>query len=256
MERYKEISDLLLDLATTLAACGSHTSRIVRNVNRAADCFGCSTDITIFQKNIMMTLRDNRDGGIKLTAVKKIAPHPIDFRIVSSVSSLTWYAYDNRISLEEFRRKYNEIISRKRYSPLLVTLLVALANACFCRIFTGDLVAMGLVFLGTLAGFSARMYFSKGKTNPLVVFIISSFVSSFIVALCAKLGAPTATPQIAVGSSILFLIPGVPLMNGVIDVLEGHVLGGVSRLITATIFIICITIGLSMTLLLLGINNL
>ena len=256
MERYKEISDLLLDLATTLMACGSHTSRIVRNVNRAADCFGCSTDITIFQKNITMTLRDNRDGGIRLTAVKKITPHPIDFRIISSISSLTWYAYDNLISLEEFRRRYHEIVTRPRYPAPLVTLLVALANACFCRIFTGDLTAMGLVFAGTWAGFSVRTYLGRGKTNPLVIFIISSFLSSFIVAAAGRLGAPTDTAQIAIGSSVLFLIPGVPLMNGVIDVLEGHVLAGVSRLITATIFIVCITIGLSMTLLLLGINGL
>ena len=45
-------------------------------------------------------------------------------------------------------------------------------------------------------------------------------------------------------------------MNGVIDVLEGHVLAGVSRLITATVSIVCITIGLSISLLLLGISEL
>lgn len=257
MERYKEISDLLLDIANTMTACGSHTSRIVRNVNRAADCFGCSADLTIFQKNITMTLRDNHSSDIKLTAVQKIKPRPIDFRIVSSLSSLTWYAFDNRISIEEFREKYDRIVSRPRYPVWLVTLLVSLANACFCRIFTGDLAAMGIVFLGTMAGYSTRIYLQKGKTNHLVVFIASAFVASFLVALCTRLGVPpTDTPQIAIGSSVLFLIPGVPLMNGVIDVLEGHVLGGISRLITAVIFILCITIGLSMTLLLLGIDSL
>lgn len=256
VERYKEISDLLLELATTLTACGSHTSRIVRNVNRAAQCFGCSTDITLFQKNITMTLRDNRDGEIRLTAVKKITPRPIDFRIVSSISSLTWYAYDNLISIEEFRRRFDEIVHRPRYSTLPVTLLVGAANACFCRIFTGDLLAMLLVLVGTLVGFSARSYLTRQRTNALVVFIICAFLSSFVVGAAVQLGVPTQTAHIAIGSSVLFLIPGVPLMNGVIDVLEGHVLAGVSRLITATVSIVCITIGLSISLLLLGISEL
>jgi uncharacterized membrane protein YjjP (DUF1212 family) len=64
------------------------------------------------------------------------------------------------------------------------------------------------------------------------------------------------TPDIALGTSVLYLVPGVPLINGVIDVIEGHVLAGVSRLINAALLIICLSIGLSLTLLLLGVNAL
>ena len=87
-------------------------------------------------------------------------------------------------------------------------------------------------------------------------FIISAFLSSFVVGAAVQLGVPTQTAHVAIGSSVLFLSPGVPLMNGVIDVLEGHVLAGISRLITATVSIVCITIGLSISLLLLGISEL
>ncbi|MFR6381589.1 MAG: threonine/serine exporter family protein [Odoribacter splanchnicus] len=45
---------------------------------------------------------------------------------------------------------------------------------------------------------------------------------------------------------------GVPLINSILDILEGHVLVGLSRTINATILIICIALGLSMTLLILG----
>ena len=50
-------------------------------------------------------------------------------------------------------------------------------------------------------------------------------------------------------TSVLFLVPGVPLINGVIDIVEGHILIGCSRLINALLLIICIAIGLSATLL-------
>ena len=49
---------------------------------------------------------------------------------------------------------------------------------------------------------------------------------------------------------MLYLVPGVPLINGVIDVVEGHVLTGFARLTEAALLIVNIAIGLSFTLLL------
>ncbi|WP_296004102.1 threonine/serine exporter family protein, partial [uncultured Alistipes sp.] len=54
---------------------------------------------------------------------------------------------------------------------------------------------------------------------------------------------------IALATSPLFLVPGVPLINGVIDIMEGHVLMGGSRLVNALLQIVCIAVGLSATLL-------
>ena len=58
------------------------------------------------------------------------------------------------------------------------------------------------------------------------------------------------TAETAIATSVLFLVPGVPLLNGVIDILEGHVLTGSSRLIQALLLVLCIAVGLSCTLML------
>ena len=57
-------------------------------------------------------------------------------------------------------------------------------------------------------------------------------------------------------SSVLYLIPGVPLINSIIDILGGHVLIGMARAVNAAILIICIALGLSVTLLILGLDTL
>ena len=49
--------------------------------------------------------------------------------------------------------------------------------------------------------------------------------------------------------ALLYLVPGVPLINGVIDVVEGYVLTGFARLTEASLLIVSIAIGLSFTLL-------
>jgi len=55
-------------------------------------------------------------------------------------------------------------------------------------------------------------------------------------------------PDVAVGSSILFLIPGVWLINSVFDILNENMLVGISRGLNTGLLIICIAIGLFLTL--------
>ena len=250
----KELSKFLSDYSTSLMAVGVHTSRIVRNTSRIAESFGYFVDMTIFQKTIIMTLRD-KDNSHSYSTVNKIKPMALNFELNARLSTLSWEAYDEHLSMDELKARYKEIISNPRMSKWMVLFLVACANASFSRLFTGDIQAMGIVFVATLAGFFIRQKLTEMHLNHLFVFIVSAFTASMIgcTAVLYNIGN---TPDIALGTSVLYLVPGVPLINGVIDVIEGHVLAGVSRLINAALLIICLSIGLSLTLLLLGVNAL
>lgn len=96
-----------------------------------------------------------------------------------------------------------------------------------------------------------RIAESFGYGVDMLIFIVCSFVASLVAALGVYSDWGT-TQDVALGTSVLFLIPGVPLINSILDILEGHVLIGFSRAINAAILIICIALGLSMTLLILG----
>ena len=247
-KKIQELSNFLLDYATTLMAVGSHTSRIVKNVTRIAESFGFGVDMTIFQRNITMTVKHSEDYSIRRTYVRRIPAMALNFRTISDLSALSWEAYDHHPGLHELQLRFNTIVNTPRMSRWMVLLLVACANAAFCRLFGGDPIAMGLVWIATLAGFFIRQELTKLQLNHMVIFIICSFIASLTAALGVFCNLGT-TQDIALGTSVLFLIPGVPLINSILDILEGHVLVGLSRTINATILIICIALGLSMTLL-------
>lgn len=247
----QELSNFLLDFATTLMAVGSHTSRVVRNVARIADTFGYGVDMTVFQRNITMTIKHRDDYSIRRTYVRRIPASALNFRTISDLSSLSWDTYDHRLELPEIQKRYSRIITRPPLSRWLVLVLVAFANAAFCRLFGGDVMAMGLVWTATLTGFFVRQELMRRHVNHMVVFVVCSFIASLVAGLGFRYQLGD-TEDIALGTSVLFLIPGVPLINSIIDILEGHVLVGWSRAINAFILIICIALGLSMTLLILG----
>lgn len=210
--------------------------------------------MTIFQKTIIMTLRD-ADNSHSYSTVNKIKPMGLNFAINSALSTLSWEAYDEHLSLSELQRRYHEIVSKPRESKWLVLILVAFANASFCRLFQGDFISMGIVFVATLAGFFVRTELMGRHWNHLAIFIISSFIASMIGST-GYLMHWGDTPDMALGTSVLYLIPGVPLINAIMDIIDGHVLAGTSRFINACLLIICIAIGLSMTLLITGISTL
>ena len=246
---------LLIDIASALMSSGAHTMRIIQNVSRMAETFGYEMDLSVFQLSIMMTIVSKDDPGRLLTQIRKIKPLHLNFTIVSELSTLSWDTYDKQLPFDEVISNYHKIINQKRMNSWLVLFLVAIANASFCGLFKGDSISMIFVFFATLAGFFVRQEMMKKHINHLVVFTTSAFVASMFAGMGYVLHIGH-TPEIALASSVLFLIPGVPLINSILDILQGHILTGIARLVNATSLIICIAIGLFTSMLILGLEKL
>ncbi len=248
-----EVADLLLDYAAAMMGAGSHTARTVRSVSRMAQSFGYEIFVTIFQKNMTMMVRPQ--GQVEsITLVRSTKHMALNFYVVSELSSLSWHTHDEGLSIGEAKEQFDKIMSAPRMSRWVVLILVACANASFCKLFSGDLISCALVFTSTLVAFFIRQELMMRKMNHPLIFIISAMVTSLIAGLGHVNGWGT-TPDIALATSVLFLIPGVPLINSLMDILEGHVLTGISRFVNATMLIVSISIGFMASLLILGLEK-
>lgn len=239
-----QIADFVAEYATYLLGSGVHTSRVIRNSRRIGKSQGIDIQLSAFQKSIVMTAHDDSTGE-NITRVVGIPALPISFERNSDLSALSWEAVDKQLTLDEVRSRYERLIAKPSIDPIFVLLTVGLANASFCRLFGGDWTAMSIVFTSTLVGFAAKQRMQAHKVNHFIIFILSAFIAS----LCASAALSfDCTAEICLATSPLFLVPGVPLINGIIDILDGHVLIGFSRLVNAMSLIVCIAVGLSMTL--------
>jgi len=243
-ESLLSIGKFIAEYSAHLMGAGVHTSRVVRNSKRLGEAFGLDVKLGVFHKNIILTIID-KETNEACNEVIDIPAHPISFEHNSELSALSWEAVDHHLSLEELKEKYKKIISAPMMHPLFVLILVGFANASFCKLFGGDLISMGIVS-ATLTGLYLKQQMQKKKMNHYIIFIVSAFVAS----LCASTALIfDTTSEIALATSVLYLVPGVPLINGVIDVVEGYVLTGFARLTEASLLIVSIAIGLSFTLL-------
>ena len=105
------------------------------------------------------------------------------------------------------------------------------------------MAAAAVVFVATMCGYYLKQLLIAHKVDIRVVFIICAFISS-VLACADKLFSLGATPDIAIGTSVLYLVPGVPLLNAFSDMLDHHYICFFSRMTDALVLICSLSIGL------------
>lgn len=243
----QEITEFLMGYTIAMLSVGAYTSRVEKCVTRIGKAFDYEVHISIFSKNITISVLNPDDYSIRRTYVRSYKDSMINFNAISNLSALSWHAYDDKITFANLKRHYERIMNKERNAYFNTLILICFANAAFCRLFGGDLASMPIIFCSTFVGVNIRHYLNKLKVDLRVIFVICSFVASFVAYGGCILGL-TKTPDVAIGSSVLFLIPGVYLINSVMDILDGHSLIGLSRVISVVILISCIAVGLYITL--------
>lgn len=242
----RRVSEFLQTFCVVMLAGGAQTLRVERNARRIGMAYGMAVELAMFSRHIMLTVSA---GGESCTAVRSLPAGGPNFTRVQALNALGWRMVNEHLPLEEAWQEMEHILALPSVPPVRLCLLVACANAAFCRLFEGDAVAMLLVFVATLIGFSVRQLLGRVGMNPKIVYLCAAFCAS-LTASCGVVWELGTTPQTALGVSVLFLIPGIPLINAVQDILDGHVLMGIVRAVQAGMLIAAIALGLSLTMLL------
>lgn len=242
IDSLKEICLFLSEYSAWLLGSGATSIRLERNVMRMAESLGCRAELTILPRHIHMTvfLPDHTDSYTYIIATH---PMPISFDINTRLSRLSWSMADDHLTLSDARKRFNEIIKTPCADKHLVLFLASCANAAFCRLFTGDWAAVGVVFMSTFIGFYLKQALTNRKLDVRLVFIICAFISS-VIASSATLFSFGHTPEIAVGTSVLYLVPGIPFLNSFSDMLDGHYICAFGRFMNAVVLTCCLSLGL------------
>lgn len=248
----KDSSLFLADYAAWLCGCGATCIRIEKNVYRMAEAFGIDLNMIIMPSHITLTGSD-RNGNDTFTLVRNV-PHPtISFDRNTQLSKLSWDIADGKCDFGEARSRFETIKQIRPADKWMVLVLASLANASFCRLFGGDFVSMLVVFVSTICGYRIKQMMLDDRMDVRFAFVCSSFFSAVLSAGCHLFGWG-GTPEIALGSSVLYLVPGIPYINSVSDMLDGHYLCAFSRLMNGVVLTACLTLGLICGLLILNIE--
>lgn len=251
-EESRRLGNILLQAGVALIKSGAGTNRVITNISRIAGAYGYEANIDMGTRNISISLHQENQENI-FSGSRSVSTLPgANFKVIAAISQLSWDVTEKKISLEESVAEINKAIELPHYSRAMVLLVTALAGSAFCYTFGGNSFEMGITFLATLAGLFFKQELVIKKFNPFMITYGSAVLAAVVIGIFWKMGVATKLEH-AFATCILFLIPGVLLINSILDLMDGYILNGIDRGVNALMHAFAIAAGLATVLYIFGV---
>lgn len=264
--------DLLMRTGEVLVASGADTSRILRNLHRTAAFLGLPEENLHIHVTYNMLQVNLSDEEHSLSKFQRCDKHGINMAAISAVSKLSWRAIKEDYSLDQYEAELERIRRKPRnYTVNQVAVGAGFACGGFCIQFGCDWTAFFYASIAAIIGFRLRAWLNEQGSNGYVNIGISAFVSTILAWLSAFLSVSPAvqsalpewlaailhsdTPWHPLMACALFIVPGVPLINFVSDMIENHIEMGLNRAINTLLMVTAMSFGISMAITVCGVDN-
>ena len=250
----EKFMDMALRISTLLLESGAHCERINRNIKRLAQNTDYSIDMLISFTAISISVTNRNEPQKTVSKSMEVRHHGAHFGVLTETSLLTWKLADCEISLDELKEELNRLKETGKYPIWLVRGFIGIACCCLCLLAGGNWVDGLFTLVAAMAGLSVRQEMVKRRFNLMISVVCSALVTTLIsgIDVLYEVGQ---SPQSSVATAVLFLIPGVPLINSIIDLLEGYIPVGIARGAFGGFVLLCIAVGMFLGMTLIGINN-
>jgi uncharacterized membrane protein YjjP (DUF1212 family) len=113
---------------------------------------------------------------------------------------------------------------------------------------------MIITFGATFCGLFGKQQLAKSNVNPYFCTYVAAAIASLVTAFFHITGLITF-PVNAFSTCVLFLVPGVLLINSFTDLMDGNTINGVVRGVNALIHVLAIALGLLTTIVCLNLRG-
>lgn len=239
--------DLLLRTGKLLVESAADTNRIMRNMKRTAAFLGLPEEHLHIYVTYNMLMVNLSDGEHSFSKFQRCDKHGINMTTISLVSRLSWKAIREDYSIDKYEEELGKIASRKRnYTPWQVAIGTGFACGGFCIQFGCDWTAFFYASIAAALGMRLRGYLNGKGMNPYMSIAVAAFLSTLLA--WASIFLPdgwTSTPLHPMLACALFIVPGVPIINFVDDMLDNYIQVGLTRFINTLLMIIAMSFGIA-----------
>ena len=156
-----------------------------------------------------------------------VMDHGVNFNLMVGVHELVRELKPG-MATTHLRRKLDGTATDD-YNKITTASMIAISCSCICLMIGGDLKSVPIVFISTFIGMEIRQ-FGLQYLNIYLVWFLTAYVSATVSLLISTFLITTETPQKAMLSPTLMLIPGVPIVSSVMELVRKNSDAGIARL--------------------------
>ena len=241
-ESLEELAHLTLSLGRLLLASGADTDQVQKEMLRFAAGFESEARLLITYEGILLTLvwgeRFRTKVGHRLPAMN------VNMAAVAELSRLVTKVENHQLDLVETRKALEDIEHRPpNYNRWIIVVMLGLTAGSLARLFGADWPAFWIAWLSGSVGTWLRQDLGRRGFNLFFIPFAAALVSGVISGLAVLSGLST-TPTLCLVAPGMIIMPGVPLVNSVHDMITNHMSLALDRLVLGIAVTLAIAFGL------------
>lgn len=236
-----------VEIGRLMLSNGAETYRVEDTIYRVGRSLKVANiNVFVVPTAIIVTAEDEHNEEI--TQLARVTERDTNLEMIARLNQLSRDLSKNNKTPNEIRvLLYRIQLDLNEFKPFLTILLAATATGAFSILYNGtwsDILPSFI--LGGLATFIFD-YISQISNVTFFAELVASFVVGFLAVLSVRLGFGS-DPNIIILSSVMSLVPGIAITNGLRDLMAGHLLAGISVLSKALMTAAAIGIGIALVL--------
>lgn len=211
-----------------LLANGTGTTGAQRRVNAIMRALGYDAHVLVTPEALLIAYQ--AEGRTETRLGHEIPALAVDMGRLVAPKQIDDAVKDGALGIEEADARLDALEAGGGGHPgWLVVLGVAVTAAALARLFGATWPVMAASFVAGLVSTVLRRAFAARHVNPIGGAFATALISGLAGALAIHL-SPGTSPVLCLTAAGMILVPGVPLINGVRDIVDGHLGNGVARL--------------------------
>jgi uncharacterized membrane protein YjjP (DUF1212 family) len=241
VEWLDKLAHLALQVGRMLLLNGSDTEQMRESVTRFVTAFGAEVNLLVSYEAVLVTLEAS--GNIRTKTGHRVPGMGVGMSSIEAINGLVDDAVAGRLGLDEAQSALNTIERRPPlYPQWLVAGALGVTAASLSRLFGGDWFACLAAGIAGTVGSWVRLEFGRRRVNPVLGAFVVALLSGLVGGALVDFGK-SSTPALPLVAPAMILVPGVPLINGILDMIRNHVTMGLSRLGFASLVVLAIALG-------------
>jgi uncharacterized membrane protein YjjP (DUF1212 family) len=246
----KAALDLCRMVGKLLLENGAETALIRELVERTGKLMGMdSTDISISASSMVISVSKGEDW---YTRASRCPERGVNMAVIMEVQQIL-VRHERGEGTKDDISEAIMSISDKRYNRWVVAVVVAFSCGFFSKLGGADWFMFSVVSFAAFVGTVTLQQLKHRAFTHLTACFISAFITTLVTGVAVRYGAiDTESSGLVMLSAVLMLVPGVPLVNGVSDVIKGFKNMGLARWTFASLLTLATAIGMILSMNFLG----
>lgn len=242
----KDVLRLATFIGQLMLANGAETFRVEDTVQRICKSRGFS-HINVFMAPNTIIVSDDRFDGY--TFMKVIESRCINLKVIDILNDFSRRFVSNiDMSIDEAICELKHLEYKPDHSQMEINIWTAIGSSSFAVLVGGDnILTFMLTLITSVVAMDTFEKVKKISNIPVFATLVASIVIGFCGIGLVEVGI-LDTPKMLIVGSIMPLLPGLPFIKAIRDLVSGELMSGVGRVIDAGIIATAIAVGVGMSM--------